>query len=124
MSYVRCVNNHKYLYFPEEPRRADDTVLGLDIGQIYKLAPPDPNDGPEVMRVIDDTGEDYPYLADYFEPFTMHGGEHATETATVHLSPSLKSVLHAEAVAAGKSISALLREWIDERLDLPEQVTA
>jgi hypothetical protein len=31
-----------------------------------------------------------------------------------------QGVLHAEAVAARKSISALLREWIDERLDFPE----
>jgi hypothetical protein len=46
------------------------------------------------------------------------GGE-ASESVTVHLDPYLKGVLHAEAVAAGKSISALLREWIDERLDLP-----
>jgi hypothetical protein len=37
----------------------------------------------------------------------------------VHLDPYLKGVLHAEAIAAKKSISALLREWIDERLDLP-----
>jgi hypothetical protein len=30
--------------------------------------------------------------------------------------------LHAEAIMAQKSISALVREWIDERLDLPEKV--
>jgi hypothetical protein len=54
----------------------------------------------------------------YFEPFVPDGGE-ASESVTVHLDPYLKGVLHAEAIAARKSISALLREWIDERLDLP-----
>lgn len=39
---------------------------------------------------------------------------------TLRLDEITKGVLHAEAVAAKKSISALLREWIDERLDLPE----
>lgn len=31
----------------------------------------------------------------------------------------LKNVLRAEALAANKSVSALLREWAEERLDLP-----
>lgn len=121
MSYVRCINNRKYLYFPEEPRQENDTILGLEIGQIYKLAPPDPNDQPTEARVIDDTGEDYLYPAAYFEPMKLYEGELATATATIHLPPSIKGILHAEALAAGKSVSALLRQWIDERLDLPEQ---
>lgn len=121
MNYVRCINNRKYLYFPEELRQEDDTILGLELGQIYKLAPPDRYDQPTEARVIDDTGEDYLYPADYFEPLTIEQGEQATATATVHLPPSIKGILHAEAVAAGKSVSALLRQWIDERLDLPEQ---
>ena len=124
MNYVRCINNRKYLYFPEEPHRTDDTILGLEIGQVYKLAPPDPNDSAAEARVIDDTGEDYLYPSDYFEPLRISDSEHATTTATVHLSPSIKGILHAEALAAGKSISALLRQWIDERLDLPEQTSA
>jgi hypothetical protein len=64
------------------------------------------------------------YPIDYFEPFIpdIHG--QATATATVHLPPDLRNVLRAEALAAGKSISALLREWIDERLDLPARMAA
>ncbi len=38
---------------------------------------------------------------------------------TIHVDDYTKGVLHAEAVASDKSISVLLREWIDERLDLP-----
>lgn len=120
MSYVRCIDSRKYLYFPEEPRQADDTILGLEIGQIYKLAPSEVNDGPGEVCVIDDSGEDYLYPAVYFEPLTLNGAEQITAAATVHLPPSLKGILHAEALAAGKSVSALLRQWIDERLDLPQ----
>jgi hypothetical protein len=46
-------------------------------------------------------------------------GDHADESVTVHLPTYVKGILHAEAIAAHKSVSALLREWIDERLDLP-----
>jgi hypothetical protein len=41
---------------------------------------------------------------------------------TAHLPPWLKGVLYAEAVAADKPVSALLREWIEDRLDLPASV--
>jgi hypothetical protein len=37
---------------------------------------------------------------------------------TIHLDAFTKGVLYAEALAADKSMSALVREWIDERLDL------
>lgn len=40
-------------------------------------------------------------------------------TATIHLDPLTKDILRAEGIAAKKLVSALLREWIDERLDLP-----
>jgi hypothetical protein len=33
--------------------------------------------------------------------------------------PLLRDILQAEALAHGKSVSALLRQWIEERLDLP-----
>ncbi|MCE7982122.1 MAG: CopG family transcriptional regulator [Caldilinea sp. CFX5] len=93
------------------------------MGQVYKVAPPALNDGPAEVRVVDATGEDYLYPAAYFEPFAVDLAEQVTATATVHLPPSLKSALHAEALAAGKSMSALLRQWIDERLDLPQQAS-
>jgi hypothetical protein len=124
MNYVRCVNNRKYRYFSEEPRQADDMILGLEIGRIYKVALPEANDGPGEVRVIDDSGEDYLYPAAYFEPLTLNGTEPITAATTVHLPPSLKGILHAEALAAGKSVSALLRQWIDERLDLPQHSSA
>jgi hypothetical protein len=61
----------------------------------------------------------YLYPAEYFEPFTpnQNGGHH--RPTKIYLDDFTKGVLHAEALAAHKSVSALLREWIDERLDLP-----
>ena len=38
---------------------------------------------------------------------------------TTYLDEYLKGVLHAEAIASDKSVSALMREWVEERLDLP-----
>ena len=32
----------------------------------------------------------------------------------------MKDILHAEAVAADMSVSAFIRKWLDEQLDLPE----
>jgi hypothetical protein len=75
-----------------------------------------------LLRVIDNEGEDYLYDADYFE---FVGTRTAPELdlgftpMTIQVSQSTKAILQAEALAAHKSTSALVREWIDEHLDLP-----
>ncbi|MFN8492572.1 MAG: hypothetical protein U0350_33535 [Caldilineaceae bacterium] len=115
--YVRCINNKAYVGHKDQAW-PDYHLATLVVGQIYKIAPPAENDG-DLLRVIDESGEDYLYPARYFEPYTLKGDEHATETITVHLEPALKNILRAEALAAHGSMSALLRAWIDERLDLP-----
>jgi len=112
--YVKCVNNQTLSL--DDP--IDTYAPELIIGQVYKVAPPEPNDGPDRLRVIDGSGEDYLYPADYFEPLHWIGID-KSESITVHLDPALKGILHAEAIAAHKSVSALVRTWIDERLDLP-----
>ena len=111
--YVRCVNNQTL--FTDD--LAQDYGPHLVIGRVYKLVPPKKNDG-DLLRVIDGSGEDYLYPSHYFEPFIPQGQE-ASETITVHLDPYMKGVLHAEAIATRKSVSSLVREWLDERLDLP-----
>jgi hypothetical protein len=120
MNYVICVNNKQYLRFQGEEIR-DEVIRDLVVGQVYKVAPPDVNDGPDDLRIIDESGEDYLFPAHYFTP--LHVTEEilteGSAAVTVRLSPALKGILHAEALAARKSVSALLREWIDERLDLP-----
>jgi hypothetical protein len=115
MRYVRCVNNKAYIAHKDQPP-PDYELSTLLIGQIYKVAPPKEHDG-DLLRVIDESGEDYLYPARYFEPLMMQGDQVA-ETITAHVPAWLKGALHAEAVAAGKSISALTREWLEERLDL------
>ena len=104
-TYVRCINNAGY-----------EASLTLDA--IYKVLP-DVSD-PSAIRVIDNEGEGYLFDANRFEP-VHYDGDHVdiTEVLTVHLDPMLKGILRAEALAARRSVSALIREWIDERLDLP-----
>jgi hypothetical protein len=115
MTYVICINNQTLAV--DEP---DDTYAPeLIVGKVYKVAPLEPNDGPHRLRVIDGSGEDYLYPASYFAPLTPTSHQ-ADDSVTVHLPSYVKGMLHAEAIAAHKSVSALLRDWIDERLDLPE----
>ena len=103
MQYVRCLDNRGY-------------EMSLSIGQVYKTLP-DASDKVS-LRVIDNEGEDYLYDAQRFAPIEFN--REAVEAAiTVHVPTYLKGVLHAEALAAHKSMSALIREWLDERLDLP-----
>jgi hypothetical protein len=92
-------------------------LVTLVVGQVYKVAPPDENDG-DLLRVIDESGEDYLYPARYFEPLSIDD-EETSETIATYVPAWLKGVLHAEAVAANISMSALVRTWLEERLDLP-----
>lgn len=114
--YVRCINNKRFLFFKDEPIH-DEELCRLIIGHVYKVAPPEANDG-DALRVIDESGEDYLYPASYFEPLTINADKR-NKAVTTHMPEWLYGVLYAEAVAADKSISALMREWVEERLDLP-----
>jgi hypothetical protein len=116
MNYVRCIKNTGFIY-DQNGELFDDTIPDLVIGRVYKVAPPAENDG-EMLRIIDESGEDYLYPASYFEPIVRHQRMKHQRVISVHLDDFTKDVLHAEAVAARKSVSALLRTWIDERLDL------
>jgi hypothetical protein len=117
MRYARCVKNEGFIY-DQDGKPFDDTVDDLALGQVYKVAPPVKNDG-ALLRVIDESGEDYLYPPEYFERFEPGDDGDHPHAITVYVNDFVKGVLHAEAVAARKSLSALLREWVDERLDLP-----
>jgi len=109
MLYVRCVKNKGY-------------QASLEMGKIYKTLPTTPRERRNgLLRVIDNEGEDYLYDRAYFEPVQVftRASESGLVALTVHLPPQIKSILQAEALAAHKSTSTLVREWIDERLDLP-----
>ena len=119
MKYVRCIKNRAYIQHRNEPLQ-EEGLASLTVGRVYKaLAPTEDEMRLGELRVIDNEGEDYVYPADYFEQVDFTAMREPIATATIHLDPLTKDILRAEATAAKKSISALLREWIDERLDLP-----
>ncbi len=122
--YVKCVKDRPYLQPQDEPVQIEP-LTGLTIGAIYKVLPPERNDPADMLRIVDETyGEagsesGYLYPLDYFESFVPTGEVGLVDAVTVHLDPYRRGVLHAEAIAANTSVSALLRQWIDERLDSP-----
>jgi hypothetical protein len=113
--YVKCLKNDTY--FADD---LADIFFDLEVGQIYKQLPLHAEEeGSGMVRVVDSSSEAYLYPANYFEPVQMAVTSKPTsQQVTVHLDEITKGILHAEALAAKKSVSALLREWIDERLDL------
>lgn len=119
MKYVKCVDNKAYIGPPGE--LLDDTeTIDLAIGRVYKTASQTEDDRRlGELRVFDESGEDYLFPIQYFEPYLPNRDEEDLEALTIRLNAYMKNILRAEALASRKSISALLREWVDERLDLP-----
>lgn len=103
MQYVRCVNNRGY-------------QVSLTVGATYKILA---HNEPGSLRVIDNEGEDYLYDAERFQMVELNGEQPIDDAVTIHLNGQIKGILRAEAIAAQTNVSALLREWIEERLDLP-----
>ncbi len=124
MSYAKCISNRPYLQPPKQPVQ-DEPLFGLTKGKVYKVISDPVAEEHGMIRVIDESfGEagsenGYLYPADYFEPFLPNEEQHRS-SLTIYLDEYVKGVLHAEAIAADKSVSALMREWVEERLDLPE----
>ena len=125
MKYAKCINNQTYF----KNDLAATFEPDLFVGKVYRIAPPLSNDDPSVIRIYDGSygqaGSEIGYLypRDYFELLDLqlaNGTDHADKSVTVHLSEMLAGILHAEAIMHETSVSALLRTWIEERLDLPE----
>lgn len=118
--YVRCVDNRQYL---QHPSLLDDPIIhDLVIGRVYKALPDSQEEQLGYLRIVDESGEDYTFPSSYFERIDTQARDDKDLDAqiTIHLNGLDKAVLRAEALAAQKSISALVREWIEERLDLPQ----
>ena len=111
MHYVRCINNQ-------------GNEASLDVGTVYRALETTPIEAESgMLRVIDNEGEDYLYPARWFETITEHElASQLSEPLTVNLNGVSKVAVRDIANAKGISMSALVREWIDERLDLPEVV--
>jgi hypothetical protein len=109
--YVRCLSNQPYVSYIGQPL-PKEPLASLVVGRVYKVAPPEENDG-DLWRVIDETGEAYLYPTRYFEPLNLT--DTTLETVTLRVPTWLKGIIHAEAVAAGRSMSMQLRNWLIER---------
>lgn len=126
MNYAKCINNWPYLQLPNLPKQKEP-LFDLTIGKVYKVISDPVAEQHGMTRIIDESfgepgSEDgYLYPSDYFEPVLPD--EHLCRTSlTIYLDEYVKGVLHAEAVASNKSVSALMRDWVEERLDLPYSV--
>lgn len=109
MNYMKCINNQ-------------GNEASLTVGAIYRTLPTTLlEDKTGMVRVIDNEGEDYLYPRRWFEivPEETLVSE-LSELVTVHLTGRSKIAIRDMANAKGVSMSAIVREWIDERLDLPE----
>lgn len=126
MRYAKCISNRPYLQPRHEPEQ-EEPLFGLTVGQVYRVISDPAAEQHGMMRIIDESfGEagsenGYLYPADYFEPF-LPDEQFSRSSLTIYLDEYVKGVLHAEAVASNKSVSALMRDWVEERLDLPYSV--
>jgi hypothetical protein len=94
----------------------DGDGLSLTPGQYYRILP-DKAEEHGLLRVVDNTGEDYLFDADLFEPVSDLSA--LLTDVTISLTAPMKAMIYQLASQRGVSMAALLREWIDERLDLP-----
>ena len=104
--YVLCVRNEEY-------------PASLERLKLYRRVADAQSERHGLIRVIDESGEDYLYPANYFQPLDWApDGESGHTALTIHLDPRTKAILRAEALAAHTSMGALVRQWIEERLEL------
>ena len=123
MSYAKCISNRPYLKPPDQQEQ-EEPLFGLTVGKVYKVISDPTAELHGMIRIIDESfGErgsenGYLYPGGHFEPF-LPTEDPRRSSLTIYLDEYVKGVLHAEAVASDKSVSALMREWVEERLDLP-----
>lgn len=121
MTYLRCISNKGFI--GQQGKLVDEELASLSVGKLYKAVATSAEEHERgFVRVVDNSGEDYLYPTSRFEPVVVNGNLHnaaSTVTLATHVPPLLRDILHAEALVNGKSVSALLREWIEDRLDLP-----
>lgn len=108
LHYVRCVRN-------------GTNEASLFVGHVYRSLPVSAEEERSgMLRIVDNEGEDYLYPADWFETVPVQDLlADQSETLTVHLNPLSKLAVRDLANQRGITMSALVREWIDEQLDLP-----
>lgn len=109
-------------YSPKEETRIVKCIaesgdaLSITPGQYYRVLP-DKAETHGMLRVIDNTGEDYLYPATDFEDVDDLG--RLQTEVIVRLDAPTKAAILQIANQRGVSMSALVREWIEDRVDLP-----
>jgi predicted DNA-binding protein (UPF0251 family) len=91
------------------------------VDAIYRLLPvTEMERGGGMVRVIDNEGEDYLYPMRWFEAVPEENlTVDLSELLTVRLNGVTKLTVRDIARRQGVSMASLVREWIEERLDLP-----
>jgi hypothetical protein len=56
--YMICINNEGY-------------PASLEFGKVYRVLPDEKAESHKMLRVIDESGEDYLYPENYFVPITL-----------------------------------------------------
>jgi len=111
MKYVRCLEN-------------SGNEASLDVGIIYQTLPVTATEKASGMvRVVDNEGEDYLYPARWFETVAEDELQaELSELLTIRLNGMTKLAIRDIAHRERISMASVVREWIEERLDLPAAV--
>ena len=111
MNYIKCIEN-------------SGNEASLDVDTIYRVLPVNEMErSGGMVRVIDNEGEDYLYPMRWFEVVPNENlTAELTEPLTVRLNGVTKLTVRDIARRRGGSMASLVREWIEERLDLPSPV--
>lgn len=102
MRFVRCIAE-------------TGDALTVTPGHYYRVMP-DPAEDNGMLRIVDNTGEDYLYPATQFEEVSDLAG--LLTELSIGVTVPMKAALQEEANRRGVSVSALVREWLDEHLDI------
>jgi len=107
---------------------AETFAPDLLVGEIYRVLPVSPGEEEHhLLRVIDRSGVGYLYPNDYFEMLTEEELLGSPSSITVHLNLRDKVELRtwadrqSERLQKTVSMSHLVREWVEERLDLASE---
>ena len=119
--YARCIRNETYF----RGDGAENFVPDLLVGEVYRLLRVSPTEEKRrLMRVVDRSGVGYLYPRDYFEMLTEEELLASPAAITVYMSLRDKVELRTQAdrqseqLQKSVSMSHIVREWVEERLDL------
>ncbi len=123
-TYARCIRNETYF----RGDAAENFTPDLVVGEVYRVLSVSPTEElRHFMRVIDRSGVGYLYPSDYFEMLTEEELIVSPASVTVHMSLRDKVELRtladrrSDQLQKTVSMSHLVREWVEERLDLASE---